>query len=191
MGVKFRAVAIDKKFPRYAEIDELKHWCTEFYDHGFTPEYEGGSAGNLSFRVKGGVNQFVVTGAGITSKSRILDNSLVQVKSCDLEKEIVYYYGTRKPSSETLVHHVIYSHRKDVNTVFHGHSDKILACAEKFNFPRTLKVEPEGTNKLAKEVLAVLGEENFLVMKDHGFIAMGGTMKEAGDLAVKIQQKCI
>jgi len=191
LGVKFRAVAIDERFPRYPEIDDLKHWCKEFYDHGFTPEYEGGSAGNLSFRVGPKESQFVITGAGITSKSRILDNSLSQVKSCDLEKEIVYYYGTRKPSSETLVHYVIYQQRKDVNAVFHGHSEKILSCAGKYNLPQTKKEEPEGTNKLAKAVQEALGKENFLIMKNHGFISMGRTMKEAGDLAIKMQEKCL
>ena len=191
MGVKFRAVAVGRDFPRYAEVDDLKAWCTKFYEHGFTPEYEGGSAGNLSFRVKEGENQFLITGAGITSKSKILDNSLVQVKSCDTEKEIVYYYGTRKPSSESMVHCAIYNHRKDVMAVFHGHSEKILASAVKLGVKQTATEEPEGTNKLVDAVLKVLGNENFIVMKNHGFISMGKTLKEAGDLAVKMQEKAM
>lgn len=191
MGVKFRAVAMGRDFPRYAEIDDLKAWCTRFYEHGFTPEYEGGSAGNLSFRIKEGENQFVITGAGITSKSRILDNSLVQVKSCDLSKEIVYYYGTRKPSSESMVHFAIYSARKDVNAVFHGHSEKILSNAVKLGLKQTETEEPEGTNKLVDAVLKVLGRENFIVMKNHGFISIGKTMKEAGEQAIKIQEKAL
>lgn len=190
LGVKFRAVLMDKSFPRDIGLDELKSWCTEFYNHGFTPEYEGGSAGNLSYRVKEGENQFIITGAGIVSKSRILDNSLVQVKSCDIEKEIAYYYGSRKPSSESLLHCAIYNERKDVNAVFHGHSEKILSCADKLGLVQTKKHEPEGTGELAKAVLEVLGSENYIIMKDHGFISIGKTMKEAGELAIKMQQKC-
>ena len=191
LGVKFRAVLMDQKFPRDVGLDELKSWCTEFYNHGFTPEYEGGSAGNLSYRIKEGENQFIITGAGIVSKAKILDNSLVQVKSCDIEKEIAYYCGTRKPSSESLVHYAIYQARKDVNAVFHGHSEKILACADKLGIVQTKQKEPEGTATLAKAVLEVLGNENFIVMKEHGFVSMGKTMKEAGDLAIKMQQKCM
>ncbi len=191
LGVKFRAVLLDQKFPRDVGLDELKSWCTEFYNHGFTPEYEGGSAGNLSYRIKEGENQFIITGAGIVSKAHILDNSLVQVKSCDIEKEIAYYYGTRKPSSESLVHYAVYQARRNVNAVFHGHSEKILACADKLGIVQTRQEEPEGTAMLAKAVLDVLGKENFIVMKNHGFVSMGKTMKEAGDLAIKMQQKCM
>jgi ribulose-5-phosphate 4-epimerase/fuculose-1-phosphate aldolase len=191
LGVKFRAVLMGKNFPRDIGLDELKSWCTEFYNHGFTPEYEGGSAGNLSYRIKEGENQFIITGAGIVSKAKILDNSLVQVKNCDIEKEIAYYYGTRKPSSESLVHCAIYNNRKDVSAVFHGHSEKVLSCTDKLGIVQTKQQEPEGTGKLAKAVLEVLGNENFIVMKDHGFISLGRTMKEAGDLAIKMQQKCI
>ncbi len=191
LGVKFRAVLLDQNFPRDIGIDELKSWCTEFYNHGFTPEYEGGSAGNLSYRIKEGENQFIITGAGITSKAKILDNSLAQVKSCDVEKEIAYYYGRRKPSSETLAHCAIYSSRKDVNAVFHGHSEKILACADRLKLVQTNEEVPEGTGELAKAVLEALGKENFVIMKNHGFISMGRTMKEAGDQAIKIQKQCI
>jgi len=175
----------------HPDLGDLKKWCTEFYNHGFTPEYEGGSAGNLSFRVKEKENQFIVTGAGIVSKARILDNSLVQVKSWDIEKEIVYYYGTRKPSSESMVHAVIYEARKDVNAVFHGHSQKIVDSAEKLGIVQTKSEEPEGTKKLAKAVLEVLGSENFIVMRNHGFLSLGKTMKEAGERAIKMQEKSI
>jgi len=120
-----------------------------------------------------------------------LDNSLVRVKSCDVDKEIAYYYGARKPSSESLVHYAIYRVRKDVNAVFHGHSDRILACADRLGVVQTKQYEPEGTARLAKAVLEVLGDENFIVMKDHGFISMGGSMKEAGELAIKMQQMCV
>ena len=191
LGVKFRAVLLDKDFPRDIGIDELKNWCTEFYNHGFTPEYEGGSAGNLSYRIKEGENQFIITGAGITSKAKILDNSLAQVKSCDIDKEIAYYYGRRKPSSETLVHYAIYHVRRDVNAIFHGHSEKILTCADRLGLKQTKEEKPEGTGDLARAVLEVLGNSNFAIMKNHGFISLGKNMKEAGDLAIKIQKQCI
>jgi ribulose-5-phosphate 4-epimerase/fuculose-1-phosphate aldolase len=191
LGVKFRAVIVDKTFPRHPDLDELKNWCTEFYNHGFTPEYEGGSAGNLSFRVNEKEDQFIITAAGIVSKSKILDNALCQVRSFNLDTEVVYYYGQRKPSSESLVHGVIYQARKDVSAVFHGHSDSIVKAAAKLGIVETKKEAVEGTKDLAKAVLEVLGNNNFIVLKNHGFISMGKTMKEAGEQAIKMQEKAM
>jgi len=40
-----------------------------------------------------------------------------------------------------------------------------------------------GTIELAKEVLKVLGNNKLIVLKNHGFVSLGATMKEAGELA--------
>jgi ribulose-5-phosphate 4-epimerase/fuculose-1-phosphate aldolase len=40
-------------------------------------------------------------------------------------------------------------------------------------------------------VLEILKNNNFLVIKNHGFIALGRNMKEAGKLTLKIYKKCI
>ncbi|MBN2250619.1 MAG: class II aldolase/adducin family protein [Candidatus Altiarchaeota archaeon] len=189
LGVKYRAVPLGKNVPSDLRTDELKKWCTEYYNSGFTPEYEGGSAGNLSYRYKG--NQFMITGSGITTKSRILDNSIALVDSCNLEKEIVYYHGARKPSSETMLHYVVYMNRPEINAVFHGHSEKILAKADELGLVQTTKEEKEGTKELANAVLEVLGQENFIVLKNHGFVSIGKTMQEAGEQAVKVQEKAL
>lgn len=191
LGVKFRAVPLGKEFPMHPGLEELKKWCNEFYNHGFTPEYEGGSAGNLSFRVNEKENQFIITASGIVSKSKIIDGALTLVKSFNLENEVVYYYGSRKPSSESLVHGVIYQKRRDVMAVFHGHSEVIVKNAAKLGVVETLREEAEGTKELALAVLEVLEDNNFIVMKNHGFLSLGETMEAAGKQAIKMQEKAL
>ena len=54
----------------------------------------------------------------------------------------------------------------------------------------TEKEEEYGTVALVQGVLDVLGENNFLIMKNHGFISLGKTMQEAGELSLKMLERC-
>jgi len=189
LGVKFRTVLTDKNFPRHPKIEELTKWCEEFYRHGFTPENEGSSAGNLSFRVDEKEDCFIITAAGLATKSMLSDHDLSQVDSFIIGENIVYYCGLKKPSSESLVHAVVYQARKEINAIFHGHSELIVKNASKLGMVETKKAEPEGTKELAKAVLEVLENNNFIIMKNHGFISLGRTMEEAGRQAIEMQEK--
>ena len=62
--------------------------------------------------------------------------------------------------------------------------ENILINAEKLGFPVTEKEYKPGTIELANEVLRILGDNDLIVIKNHGFIALGKTMKEAGDMAL-------
>jgi ribulose-5-phosphate 4-epimerase/fuculose-1-phosphate aldolase len=50
--------------------------------------------------------------------------------------------------------------------------------------PVTEKEYESGTVELAKEVLKVLGDHKLIVLRNHGFVSLGNTMKEAGELAL-------
>ncbi len=43
--------------------------------------------------------------------------------------------------------------------------------------------------KLLGEVMKVLHNENFLVMKNHGFLSLGKTLDEAGNSALRIKRE--
>jgi len=189
-GVKFKTETLSGEIPKDQRMKELKHWCKEFHEHNLAPPYEGGSYGNLSFRLRSGEEQFVITGSRISLKNGLLDDCFVRVSSCDLEKRIVYVYGIREPSSESMLHFEIYRQRKDVNAIFHGHSQEILSCSDKLNLPKTTKEEPYGTPQLVQRVLEALGNKYFLIMKNHGFIALGKTMKQAGGFTLQVLERC-
>ena len=190
-GVKFRTKIVSKEVPKDQRIKELKHWCREFHRYNLAPPYKGGSYGNLSFRLQNGKDLFVITGSRIGLKNVLFDDCFVKVSSVDLKKGIVYAHGVREPSSESMLHFAIYRQRKDVNAIFHGHSQEILSCVNKLKILETKQEEPYGTIELVQRVLEILDDEPVLVMKNHGFISLGKTMKEAGEFALQMYRKCL
>ncbi|MFA4830760.1 MAG: class II aldolase/adducin family protein [Patescibacteria group bacterium] len=183
-GVKFTTKMIDEEISKDPRIEELKFWCKKFHEKNFAPQYNGGSSGNLSFRLKDEEDSFVITASGLAMKDGLSDDCFVRVSSVDLEKGIVCAHGKMEPSSENMLHFAIYRKRKDVNAIFHGHSEEILSNAEKLNTVETREEESYGSIELVQSVLEVLGGNYFLVMKNHGFISLGETMEDAGKRAL-------
>ena len=189
-GVKFITKIIDLEVPKDSRIEELKYWCKVFHDYNLAPPYKDGSYGNLSFRLQNNEDPFIITGVRVGLKNKLSQDSFVTVSSCDLEKRRVSIHGVREPSSESMLHFAIYHQRKDVNAIFHGHSKELLSCAGKLKIPQTKKEEPYGTIELIQRVLEILDDESFLVMKNHGFISLGSSMKQAGETALQMYNKC-
>lgn len=188
LGVKFKTKFIKKEAPKDPRIEELKYWCKEFHKHDLAPPYEEGSFGNLSFRLKEGEDQFIITGSKIGLKDELKEDSFVKVVSCDFEKGVIEVCGLREPSSESMLHFAIYQKRSEINAVFHGHSLKIQTLAKKLKIPQTKKEEPYGTPDLVQSVLEILDKGSFLLMKNHGFLALGKAMQEAGEISLKYAQ---
>jgi len=87
------------------------------------------------------------------------------------------------------MHFLIYNTRNDVNAILCGSCDSILKNAEKMKLPITNNEQPSGTMEFANEVLDILNDNNFIVIKNHGFVSLGRNMKEAGDLALNTLKK--
>lgn len=185
-GVKFRSVVKDAPPPSDKRLDELRLWCKTFHERNLTPPYPGGSYGNLSFRIKPGDNSFIITGTSIGLKDALDDSSFVKVTSCKSDKKIVYAEGKRCPSSESMLHYSIYNARPYVQAVFHGHAKEFLANAVNLNCPETATIEPYGSIELVNSVLAILGYQNFFIIKNHGFISLGNSMKETGERCIEL-----
>ncbi len=179
--IRFNTVFVSGRIPSDVKIVELKEWSEKFQRNGLTPEVEGNYTGNLSFRSGEG---FVITASGLKSKENLADDCFVYVKAYDEKTNTFIVEGKRKPSSESIMHHLIYKKCKDVIAVFHGHNDLIVTNAEKLKLPVTEKEYESGTIDLAKEVVNVLGDNKLIVLKNHGFVSLGTTMNEAGELAL-------
>ncbi len=189
-GVKFKTEFIKEQVSQDPRIAELIKWCHNFHQFNLAPLADGCSAGNLSFRLEAGKNHFIITGAGLRAKEGLTDQSFVKVLDCNFKKKIIQVEGAMEPSSESMLHFALYQKRPEVNAIFHGHCPKILAQAKKLNIPQTKKEAPYGSLELVKQTLSILVNNNFLVLKNHGFIALGKDMKEAGQLALDFQKKC-
>jgi ribulose-5-phosphate 4-epimerase/fuculose-1-phosphate aldolase len=190
-GVKFEVVFINRSYlPDDPRLEELKYWCGEFHHRNFAPSYAEFSQGNLSFRIQREEEPFIITGSRVGWKDRLSDDAFVTVHACDFDLNVVYASGMRDPSSEAMLHGAIYRRRKDVEAVFHGHCPEILSSSQKLNLRETKEQQPYGSSELVESVLDVLDNESFIIMKRHGFISLGKTMKEAGERAVEMHCRC-
>lgn len=180
-GVKFRSIFNNKTTISHKKIEELLNWCKEFNRCGFTPEAGAGSAGNLSFRT---IDGFIIS-CSQADFSNIEPEDFTEVLRVDISKRELLVNGRKEPSSESFMHNEIYQRRKDINTIFHGHSEEFLKYGDKLNLPITEKEQPGGSIELMREVTKVLGDNNFILIRNHGFLSLGDSMARAGNLAIK------
>jgi len=186
---KFSTIFMSNSFPVPEELKALKKWCAVFEEKGLAPSHSAGTFGNLSFRLKGS-NEFIITASSVGLKNELTDDDFVLVKDVDLEKRRIRAAGKREPSSESMLHSEIYRARKDVNAVFHGHCKKIILNSRKLGLTETNDEKQYGSVELVESVLDVLKDNNFIVMKGHGFLSLGSTMDEAGKTALDVFSRC-
>ncbi|MFA5104541.1 MAG: class II aldolase/adducin family protein [Candidatus Margulisiibacteriota bacterium] len=181
---KFKTIFTKSKPPNSKRIKSLKYWCSIFHKTGLAPFAGTSSLGNLSFRVKRGSNKFIITASGLGLKQALKENEFVLVEKVDQKNMKVFSCGTRPPSSESLLHYAIYRKRKDINAIFHGHSSEILGKSIRLKIPSTKKEAPYGSKLLVNEAIKVLKDNNFIVLKKHGFVSLGRTLRGAGKMAL-------
>lgn len=184
-GTKFKTKLVQGKRD-LNKASELIKWCREFYKMGIASP-SGKVAGNISTRTKKG---FLITPSG-QNFSKLKAEQLVEVIEVNKKTHTIKAIGKLKPSSEAFLHAGIYKARPEVNAILHGHNSTITKNPEKFGLVETEKEQPYGTPALRDEVLKVLNENNLLQMKNHGFIALGKTLKEAGERAHKLYRKAL
>lgn len=185
-GPSFRTVFIDKKAPKNPKLRELIFWGKIFSDLNLAPSYGKGSHGNLSFRHFGGC---IIT-ATLTNLKRLKESDFVEIIDCRRKggEMTVFCKGVLKPSTDSVIHFLIYQARRDVNSVFHGHDTVVLEKVDQLNIAQTAKERPSGSYELFREIKKVLGRRNYLVVKKHGILSFGRTNKQAGERALKVHE---
>ncbi len=178
VGPKFRTIFASRETPHDDRLDEFISWTRRLTKMGVIAK----AMGNLSFRTASG---FIITPSG-TDPATITAGQFVEVTSVDMERREITVNGPADPSSESMIHAAIYRNRADVNAIFHGHNNDFVATAETRGIPVTAREQSYGTPQLVAEVVGILGNHFFVVMRNHGFIAMGRTIGEAGAQIEKI-----
>jgi len=178
--VRFETLFLSKNPPRDERIDQLVYWCQRFDKLGLAPR----SAGNLSFRTKQG---FIITATGLELRA-VKKGDLVEVVKVETDNKqtLVYVKGRMVPSKESVLHSSIYDLRSKINAVFHTHDQLVVELADELKLPCTEGEQPRGSHELVKEVqrmLRLMKDVRYLVLRNHGVIAMGETMETAGSLA--------
>lgn len=169
-------------------IAEIISVSNEIYDKGLV----SGKAGNISARF-GNVVGITPT---LKSLSELAEEDIVLV---DMEGNVL---TKGKPSSEVNMHLEIYKKRPDVTAIVHTHSPyatgfafsaKQLKRLEGFGEIKTpylasIKYEKPGSQELADSAAEGLGNEDVLILKNHGVICVSDSLKEAMLLAVFVEE---
>ncbi len=209
-GTKFETIFESRSVPRDSETRELKKWCRIFAKAGLAPAFRNGikisSAGNLSARFfrrakkcaffpKGKIARlgggFVITAAGC-NLARMPEGGFVKVIRCNAGKGMAVVQGAREPSSETMLHDMIYKIRPGANFIFHGHDEAVVKKARALGLVETGREKPYGSRELVLEAERAMEKNpdaNFIVLKNHGFVSIGAGAKEAGERAVEMRSK--
>ena len=180
-GVKFKTIFLEKNIIKNKKIKELIKYGRKFAELGLSPKYDGGSAGNLSFRTKDGF----ITTSSRSDLSCLKKEKFAEVIDCNFNKKEVYLKGLKEPSSETFLHYSIYKRRKDINVIFHVHDNDALKHAKELKIPVTHEKKFYGTIELSNEAIKILKNNDYIALKGHGIVAMGKTIEETAKLILK------
>ena len=173
-------------------IREIIDVSKEIYDKGLV----SGKAGNISARFKGKNSDVIAITPTLKSLSDLNEEDIVLV---DFDGNTL---TKGKPSSEVNMHLEIYKNRPDVNAIVHTHSpyatgfafsDKKLKRLEGFGaiknpYLADIDYEKPGSDELAKSAGKGLGDEDVLILKNHGVICVSDSLKEAKLLAIFVEE---
>ncbi len=176
VGRKFSTTFSSKEAPEDTRIYEVISLGEKFHGLHLLPKEKGGHAGNMSFRNSKG---FIITAGGV-DKGRLTQDDFVQVLSCNVDSKSVVAEGAKEPSSETMMHYLLYSKRPDVGAVIHVHDDTLLLKASKLSIRITGSPHPYGTVELARDVVKSIGKSDFVAVRKHGVVSVGKSLWEAG-----------
>jgi len=164
------------------------------YNKGLVP----GKAGNISVKSEiDGLEVVAVTPSGSSLKS-LKESDIVVV---DMDGKLVSS-SKNKPTSELLMHINIYHERKDINAVVHTHSpittgfafaEEKIERLEGFGpiedaYIPFVSYYPPGSVELAEAVSKGLKNQDVVVLKSHGVVALGENLEDATILAEFVEE---
>lgn len=145
-----------------------------------------GTWGNISVRVPGGL---------IVTPSRVQYDLMETSDFVTVSDDGAVLAGTRLPSSETEIHRALMNKKQDVTAIIHSHSPYATAvsCLHESIPPfvedlvqiiggrvNCAPYVPAGQHKrIAEAVAGAIGEENAVLLANHGVICCGRTLDEA------------
>lgn len=162
--------------------EEICEIGRRIYDKGFAAANDG----NISIRV--GENEV------LCSPTMICKGFMKPEDICAVDLNGDQIAGTRKRTSEVLLHLAIMKHRPDVKAVVHCHPPHATAFAVAGEpVPQCILPEVEvfmgevpiapyetpGDQRFAETVVPFLKSTNTIILKNHGTVSFGKTLEEA------------
>ncbi|SHJ42733.1 L-fuculose-phosphate aldolase [Parasporobacterium paucivorans] len=170
---------------------------TELVDGGIIMLEKGftkGTSGNLSIYNRE-LQLMAITPSGMDYRELKPEDMVVM----NLQGTVVE--GERKPSSEYMLHAILYENRWDLNSVVHAHtvSSTTIACLRE-DLPavtymlavagksvKCAKYATFGTRELALNALEAMQDNNAVLLANHGVVTGGESMKKALDILEQVE----
>lgn len=180
-GVKFNHQRLNHSFSFDHRLTELNQLAYFFSQLGLTPVHPEGAYGNQSYR--SAASSFIITKSGMLPVRELLENNYCEVVGFDASTTTFSINGASTPSSESFLHNEIYTSLPHINVILHGHSTLLNDYAVNLGIPTTETFHDYGTQELAQSALLLARQGiTFFILKEHGFVALGNSIKSTGDL---------
>ena len=180
----FEPLVIEQRAPEDPRIPTLIWWAARFAAMGFTPSYGPGDHGNMSCRSARGL----IISARETSKSNMRPDQFVEVTALDDSnpRPRLTCRGPLPPSTDALLHWRVYQRRPEIHAILHGHDAAALANAQALRLPITGPSAAKPSMALVEDACRLIADHDYILLRDHGFLVLGRTIDEAGELAREI-----
>ena len=173
-------------------IEEIINVSDYLYDNKLVV----GKSGNVSARFESENGDVIAITPTLKALHGLNEEDIVLV---DLDGNLL---TKGKPSSEVDLHLEIYKKRSDVKGIVHTHSpyatgfafsSKRIKRHEGFGaiknpFLEDIEYEAPGSKKLANSACEAIGDEDVLILKQHGVLCVGDSLKEATLLATFVEE---
>ncbi len=165
---------------------QIKEWICEIGRRVYTKGFAAANDGNISYRV--GENEV------LCSPTMICKGFMKHEDICMVDLDGGQLAGTKKRTSEILLHLNIMKHRPDVKAVVHCHPPHATAFAvAREAIPQCVLPEIEvfmgevplapyetpGGQEFADTVAPFLKSTNTIILTNHGTVSFGKTLEEA------------
>jgi L-ribulose-5-phosphate 4-epimerase len=164
----------------YVKLKEINAWRKILHLMGLIGRdpgrYGGFGYGNISQRLdssefSGHQTPFVISGTQTGGLSDLTEAHYTAVLACYPERNLVLAQGPVLPSSEALVHGMLYAMDPGLRFAMHVHSPAIWRSARALRIPITREGIPYGTVEMAEEVRRLFLDTS---LRRRGIFAMGG-----------------
>jgi ribulose-5-phosphate 4-epimerase/fuculose-1-phosphate aldolase len=183
-GIKFHCTNSGSGFTYDGRLDALNRWAWIFSQLNLAPEHLEGAYGNFSYRNRG--TSFIITKSRMIPSRRLKPENYSLIEDFEAKTNTFLISGANEPSSESFLHDRIYRQYADVQAILHGHFELFSTWASVLEIPVTQSFADYGTPALAESALDIISATNQLILlKDHGFVALGESIASAGCLVLK------
>jgi len=183
-GIKFQVVPSPPAIPSSCRMAHAAFLASgrRLTTYDLTP----GSSGNLSMKVPEGM---IITSSGCDLGAIRLQD-LVLVTGCDETQRLVHCSSGALPSSETFLHWGISANTHAIGAIVHVHGDLGLPKRLGIDLPETPREVPYGSqvlSRMAAQTASFGPKGSVIILKNHGFLALGANLFDAADLLVSFK----